>query len=319
MARSILLSIAPISVSALLLVAGCRTANPGEFRDAELREPGFAISEAPPAGPRATQVSEAASLRHTAPALQNTGAVGPSEAEQEPVAFARPDPERTAGIVVHGSDDADWWLRLRLPVSFGLTDVDIGRDLSVELETTTTISVVPTLEGAIVLDRRWTLVPYAGFGAAYQYEGGQLAGDDPWVWLARGGLRAHYWKPFGERYAVLTKGEVRYDSVLGEGQGALGDLGSIDAAVEVRRVLGEPGLKTHLQPGVYLQALHFFQNDDLRVDGVSAQAIEDQLELGMSFGTSEPASIGWIPLPRIFVGAFIGEEQRGLRIRVGQL
>ncbi len=319
MARSILHSIAPVAIGALLLAAGCRTASHSGNRDTELREPELASSASHHEARLATRASEATAPHRVAPTLQDPDAPRLHEGESEPREFARPDPERTAGIVVRKRGDADWWLRLRLPLAFGLTDIDLGRDLSIDLETTTTVSVVPTLEGPIVLDRRWTLVPYAGFGAAYQYEGGQLAGDDPWVWLARGGLRAHYWKPFGERYAVLTKGELRYESVLGEGHGALGDLGSFDAAVEVRRVLGKPGLKTHLQPGIYLQALHFFEDDDVRVDGVSAQAIEDQLELGMSFGTSEPASIGWIPVPRIFIGAFVGEEQRGVRIRIGQL
>lgn len=256
------------------------------------------------------------SLRGDGPCVASQASGSEPDDEQAPL-FARPDRERDPGIVLREPGDQGWWLRARLPFALGLTDFDLDDGLSIDK--LTTVSLVPTVEMPWVVSERWTVVPYIGLGAAYQTGSVALVGDNEWLGLAQVGVRGSRWQTFGERWAWLAKGELSYDAALDGRDGVLGDWGSVDVAFELRGNLGSPGKQVQLQPGVYVQGMHFWQSLEVNIDGVSPEFIENQLEVGISFGTNVSYKIAGISVPRIYVGFRDGEELRGLRIRFGQL
>lgn len=99
----------------------------------------------------------------------------------------------------------------------------------------------------------------------------------------------------------------------------LGDWGSFDAAVEVRRDFGAPREGPRFQGGLYVQVFRFWDPVELNIAGVSPEVVENQAEFGISLGSTSAFRLWGIVLPRVFIGAFDGDGVSGVRIRFGRL
>jgi len=221
------------------------------------------------------------------------------------------------GWVLRSHERGDWGVSLQLPVSVGWTSFDLRQGLS--LDQLATLAVVPTAEFVFPLSDTWTLLPFVGAGVAWQTGAAELVGDNEVIGLATGGVRATRWQHFARRYWFGLMGQVRYDAALTRRNGLLGDWGSLDAAVELRRDFGAPREGPRFQGGLYVQASRFWDSVELEISGVSPSLVENWREIGISLGSTSPFKLWKIPLPRAFIGAFAADGISGVRIRFGRL
>jgi len=239
----------------------------------------------------------------------------PSDVRSTP---PRRDPELATGtFLVVPEDERDWGLRLRLPLSIGWTEFDLGSGIS--FDQLTTVSLVPTAELVVPLDDRWTLLPFIGLGAAWLNGDTELAGGSDTLGLATGGVRAQLWQPLDERYVLAFSTQLRYDVAMTSRNGVLGDWGSFDAALELRRTLGAPREGPRFQPGLYVLATHYWDPVEVEIDGITPGSADNQKELGLSIGSDVPFEILGFTVPRVFLGISSGGDLKSVRIRFGRL
>lgn len=247
---------------------------------------------------------------HVQEPAEDTGA---TPGTQQPLT----DPELQSGIMLHSAESGNWDLRLTFPFSIGLTEFDL--DAGIDLDSVSTVSVVPTLEFVVPVDEKWTFLPFAGAG------GGAAVGDrkpvsgQGSIGILTGGLGARRWQPFAGRYVSVVAAEARYDAALTSRDGLLGDWGSLTGAVEFRRSFGAPRDGPRFQAGLYAKSYWFWDPVELEIEGVTPSFLHTQREFGISLGSSTPYRIWGIKVPRVFLGVRMGEGVRSLRIGFGRL
>lgn len=102
------------------------------------------------------------------------------------------------GLMLRSPEGRAWGVHLKLPVSVGWTEFDLGEGVS--LDQLTTLAVVPTAEFIVPMNDKWTLLPFVGAGAAWQTGANELIGGTDVVGLATGGVRATRWQRFARCY-----------------------------------------------------------------------------------------------------------------------
>ena len=156
------------------------------------------------------------------------------------------------------------------------------------------------------------MAPFAGVG------GGWLIEDGQGIAILSSGLRAEFAQPFGEHYVARALPRLRYDANLSRRDGLLGDWGRVDVALELLRSFGT-GTRRRFQPGIYTQAFWYWDDIELDVVGVTPGIADDQLEVGVSLGSTTPYEILGLPLPRLFLGYRFNEDLQAFVISFGQL
>lgn len=227
------------------------------------------------------------------------------------------DPELQTGIMVRSVEENPWGFRLTFPFSVGLTDFDLAS--GVPLGNLATASIVPTGEFIVPIDEKWTLLPFAGVGGATALGDQKAVGGKSALGLSTGGLRVQRWQPFADHYVFVLGSQVRYDAAWTSRNGLLGDWGEMTGSVELRRNFGAPNGGPRFQPGIYAQGIWFWDPVELDIPGVTPTFIDNQLELGVSLGSSTPYNIWGLSLPRIFVGVRFGNGLTAVSIRFGRL
>jgi hypothetical protein len=227
------------------------------------------------------------------------------------------DPELKTGFMLHSAESGNWDLRLAFPFSVGLTDFDL--DVGIDLDSVSTVSVVPTLEFIVPINEKWAFLPFAGAGGAAAVGDRKTVSGQSTIGILTGGLRAQRWQPFADRYVSFFATEARYDAALTSRNGLLGDWGSLTAAVELRRSFGAPRDGPRFQAGLYAKGYWFWDPLELEIEGVTPSFLHNQKEFGISLGSSTPYSIWGIKVPRVFLGVRLGEGVRSLRIGFGRL
>lgn len=232
------------------------------------------------------------------------------------------EPEReanrmlTQGIVLRDHHGKSWGASLLLPINIGITSFTL--DGSFSLSSLSTLGIVPTAEFIIPINDRWTMQPFAGLGVAWTTGADEAIGSK-FMNLATAGLRMTRWQNFSDRYWFGLTGNLRYDNVLSERNGPLGDWGNIEVAVELRCSFGQPREGVSFVGGLYLQGRHFWDPVEISIPGITTDYVYDQLEIGVSLGTDEPYKVLGIKLPRVFIGYFVSKELRGVRFHFGRL
>ncbi len=249
---------------------------------------------------------------HAQEPLEDAGAT-PHPPGQEPLS----DPELKTGIILRSAKSGNWDLRLTFPFSIGLTEFNL--DAGIDLDSVSTVSVVPTLEFIVPVDEKWTFLPFAGAGGAAAVGDQKPVSGESTIGILTGGLRAQRWQPFAERYVSALAVEARYDAALTSRNGLLGDWGSLTGAVEFRRSFGAPRDGPRFQPGLYAKGYWFWDPVELEIEGVTPSFLNNQKEFGISLGSSKPYKVWGIKVPRVFLGVRLGEGVRSLRIGFGRL
>ena len=214
-------------------------------------------------------------------------------------------------------DEERLGVRLLLPVAAGFSE--FGNIADISIDNLATVSLVPTAEFILPIDSHWTLLPFAGLGGAVQLGDQDLVGGERWVGLATGGARIERWQALDQRYTTLFTGQVRYDAVLADRNGLLGDWASADASIELRRSFGRLETGPMFQAGIYVQATRFLDPVELELEGVSPAYIDDAREVGISLGSSQSVQVLGISLPRVFLGYRSGSDVQTYLLRLGRL
>lgn len=245
-----------------------------------------------------------------------TASLGFACQAQNPSNGAEPVP-RSSMPTVEGSHesadpiDRDWSVRFRYPLVVGYSDFELGEGQA--LDSLATLALVPTADFIRPLSEEWTLIPFLGLGA------GWLLNDDVGVVILTTGVRAVWARSLEEATVLRVLPRLRYDANLNRPDGLLGDWGRVDVAVELRHALGIAGEEMRVEPGVYAQALWFWDDVDFDVPGLAPDSVQKQLELGLSLGTREPIEILGFDLPRVFVGVRFGDGVETITLRFGEL
>jgi hypothetical protein len=220
------------------------------------------------------------------------------------------------GITLRSPEDHAVGLRLRLPVTVGISDFELEEGLSPDQ--LKTVAFVPKLEFVLRLDDEWTLLPYLGLGGAW------LLDEQKTIGIISSGVRAELWHPFAEHYVLGFFPGVRYDVNLTRRDGVVGDWGRFELPLELRRTFGRldqdsPEPSPRFQPGLYMQAFHYWDPIELQVPGIAPATVDDELELGFSLGSTPAVRVLGLPLPRVYIGFRAGDGLQGLRVRFGQI
>ena len=199
-------------------------------------------------------------------------------------------------------------LRLRVPVTFRITDIDLG---TVRFEDLLGLMVVPTVEVHFPISSQWTVKPFVGWGAAWEFD------LEKGVWVGTGGIKSE-WLADHDPWEYFVAGRWAYNlSVDMEGSNFL-DVGSVDARVETRYRTGGSVRGHHWQPGVYGQVFYYWDGARFEAPGVVSTFLDLEYEVGLSLATKPKVPVLGLGLPRISVGYRFGDGLRGVRIRFGE-
>ena len=221
------------------------------------------------------------------------------------------------GIMLRSPEEG-WGAHLTFPVRIGWTSFDLS---NISLDQVASLAVVPRVEFIVPLDEseRYTLLPFVGLGGALQTGDGDLIGGNDALGLATGGVQVMRWQPFAERYTSIFRAGVRYDAALTSRNGLLGDWGSVDLVAELRRAFGEPGDEPRFEPGIYARGIWYWDPIELEITGVTPVSVHNQLEFGISLGSTSRFEVLGIAIPRVFVGFRFEDNLQGVHILFGRL
>lgn len=213
--------------------------------------------------------------------------------------------------MIRSPEDHPWGLRLRVPISFGIYNLNYEDFLGgIESERVRATTVVPEAEFLIPLGDHWTLKPRVGFGLGKDFHGGQT------IYLGTSRLQGVYTRPWknlvftfgsGAEYSFSDSRDGLYDDDFARLEIGLDTLIPFGIDVGKRRV----DFSLYVLGRHYFRALVFGQVLDEPI------VIEQEGEIGITFGSTPKPRIWKFPIPRLLIGYRFGENLRGIRIKFG--
>ena len=209
-------------------------------------------------------------------------------------------------------ENRDWGMSIKIPVTLGFYDFRAEDFLVVGLpDRVSTISVVPSLLIPFYLSERWVLTPSVDFGAAKEFDAGEL------VWVVGLGMQGdavYQMKGFDLRPLMRAQWAQHTGPVH-----AIGDnLGRLEAGLESRFPLGFSIFGQVANLGIfgkyysYMTELELVTPDGMPID------FTNQWEFGATLGTETPLKLWGIKLPRIGVSYRFGENVGAVRLILGK-
>lgn len=218
----------------------------------------------------------------------------------------------TVGIVP--AEGRDWGMHLQIPATFGFYDFEAEDVLVVGLpDRVSTFCIVPSLRAPVRVTERWTLTPNADFGAAKEFDQGDV------VWVFGLGLQADAVYPMtGYDLRPLLRGVWAHHT--GEVYTIGNDMAKFEIGLEIRSppVIGMFGRQFDLgffwKHYSYVNEVELVQPDELPMDFTS------QWEAGFAIGTEEPFAVlkYKFKLPRIGLSYRFGDNVGAVRIILGK-
>ncbi len=187
-------------------------------------------------------------------------------------------------------------VRVKLPVTIGFYDfqprdvVDSGVPQHLD-----TASFVPGLELRFPVRENWMLMPYAEAGIAVDRSGDAAA----YVYTA--GVRSVADFTSG-RFRLALGNDAVYTRVDAGSEQPGDDFAAIQACLEARHGMGFMAWGKEADYGLY--AIFDLQYGDPKfpMEHEDRARLEDQYEVGVTFGRTEPAKLWGIELPRLGFG-----------------
>jgi hypothetical protein len=200
-----------------------------------------------------------------------------------------------------------WGLRLRLTGVFGIHNFTTIEDL--ELGQIRSVTVIPGLELLLPLGRASMARPYVDVGIA------RVLTADRDVLISSTGVRFEFvflWK----RFEIGVEPRLQFN-LAKESKRNDDDFGTLALKVDARHPLWFKMGAHQPEMGVYVESGYLF--DDLsftKVEGGTLD-INEQYEVGVSFGFQDRPKVLFLTVPRIGVGYRFGDGLKGFRIRIG--
>jgi len=206
----------------------------------------------------------------------------------------------------------DWGMSIQVPVTLGFYDFRAEDILVVGLpDRVSTISVVPSLMVPFYVSERWVLTPNVDFGAAKEFDQGEL------VWVLGVGMQADAVYPM-KGYELRPLLRALWAQHTGPVREIGDDLGRFEAGLEGRFPLGFYIFGQSANLGVfgkyysYMTELEFVTPDGIPID------FTNQWEFGATLGTKTPLRFLGIKLPRVGLSYRFGENVGAVRIILGK-
>jgi hypothetical protein len=208
-------------------------------------------------------------------------------------------------------EDNPWGLRLTLPISFGVHDLNATVDGELmPLDRLRTLTFEPGVELLVPVGSETVFKPFVegGFGRETETSGTT-------VYLYSAGFRSLTTREV-DRLDVSVGTKLEWNGVTGE-EGGSDDYGAIEVGFESIHPLPASLAGRQLDLGPYVIFRYFYSDLVFERLGAPAIAIEGQIELGMSLGTQEPLRLWGIQLPRLGLAYKFGDGLTAWRINFG--
>ena len=201
-------------------------------------------------------------------------------------------------------------IKLTLPLSFGLQEIDADKITNPDLEDLfTTASLVPGVELDIPIGQRWRVRPFGNIGWGTTLNSSESA------WIYFGGAKSRYKFNWGKAdlgfvNEVLWSG---YQPNTGKDDHFSRIMFGLEADYPIGKVTFQ---KQQLYFRPHILYYRYFENLEFLVDFDTSTVIslDEELEVAMAVGTKELRKF-WIFRPdRIGVGLRLSENLTGIRI-----
>ena len=215
-------------------------------------------------------------------------------------------------------DGRRWGVGVTLPLTFGFYDYEPADVLQGQLPSHVgTASLLPGVEFNVRAVENWILSPHVDVGAAKGFSGDAL------VWVYDTGVRSLVSFPAGawDGHAgqeLLWAGAAQTGNALTEWYGMA------KAGFEFRHELPTSTSRTRWDAGVFVVYERYFKEtaDSLAVTRAAAATVpgvDEQTEIGCSFGTSPKLAWKKISLPKLGLSYRFGDGIRGVRLVIGEI
>lgn len=217
------------------------------------------------------------------------------------------------------NEDRTWGVAVTLPLTFGFYDYEAADVLDGEFPTHVgTASLLPGVEFNVRATKNWVLSPHVDFGAAKDFSGDSL------VWVYDVGVRSVVSFPISTWDAragqkLLWAGAAQTENPLTEWYA------EANAGFEFRHELPGSSTRTRWDAGVFVVYNRYFKGDGPVPVAVtfaapsSTRAIDEQTEIGFSFGTRPKLAWKQISLPKLGLSYFFGDGIHGVRLVFGEI
>ena len=209
------------------------------------------------------------------------------------------------------AENEQWGLKLRFPVSLGFHEFTIREGLDQPLkETVETIALAVGLEAEIPRRKSWRLKPYAEIGL-----GKRLSGNEEAL-LYRAGMRS-VWRVPRERLDLRLGAALKFEGFELLDGDARDSYGVAEVGGEIRWPAGFELRENPANLGAYLIARRFLPEIELVPRGSEPTVIENQTELGLTFGTEPSLSLWGLDAPRLGLAYRWGDGLSAYRLNFG--
>ena len=211
---------------------------------------------------------------------------------------------------VRDETEDPWGLVVTFPLTFGFYDFRTSDVLDEGIpDNLDTASLVPGVEFRLRAGPKWLLKPHADAGVVRE----STNSADAYVFGA--GLRAI--ADYPARSFVLSLGASLDYSLVNPSGPDDDDILYLEIALEARHTLGVAVKQHALDYGLY--GAFFLFVDDLQFPLRRSEngSLDDQYELGVTFGTKERVRIWHVPVPRFGFGYRFGEGISAVRFVIG--
>jgi len=206
----------------------------------------------------------------------------------------------------------DWGLSIQIPFTLGFYDFKADDVLVVGLpDRVSTLSVVPSLMIPFYVSRRWILTPNVDFGAAKEFDQGEL------VWVLGVGMQGdavYEMKGFDLRPLMRGLWAQHTGPVYDIGD----DMGRLEAGLEARFPLGFYIWGQSANLGFFGKYYSYLTELELVTPDGQSLDFTNQWEFGVTLGTKTPLTFLGVKIPRVGLSYRFGENVGAVRIILGK-
>jgi len=218
-------------------------------------------------------------------------------------------------------DDRIWGAAITLPVTFGFYDYKAADVLDGEFPTHIgTASLLPGVEFDVRAMKDWILTPHIDFGAAKDFSGDNL------VWVYDVGVRSVVSFPVST-WDGRAGQELLWAGAAQTGNPLTAWYGEAKVGFEFRHELPGSSTRSRWDAGMFVVYQRFFEDQGsipvavtfAAPSSTSASTVDEQTQIGVSFGTRPKLAWKQLSLPKLGVSYFFGDGIHGVRFVIGEI
>ena len=221
------------------------------------------------------------------------------------------------------TDERNWGVDLALPLTFGFYDYEAQDVLQGQFPSNVgTASLLVGVATPVRVKPNWVLTPHVDAGAAKDFSGDQL------VWTYDAGIRSVVSFPAGGWDARAGQ-ELLWAGAAGSGNPLTAWYGKAETGFEFRHVLPWNSGRSQWDIGMFIVYERYFKEQASEAVSYTAPAprsaasaaenIDEQTEIGFSFGTRPKLAWRIVSLPKLGLSYRFGDGVYGVRFVIGEI